>query len=275
MQEIQRMTPKQRHERQTEKYRELIEVTEEVVNGAQKVVEQTRKARGKDVLAELAIPELRKEIGHYCELGDRVIDQARRRVLEAEQVPNAEKIYSIFEPHTDLIKRGKVQTPLEFGHKVFLAESAQGLITQYVVLEGNPCDDQQVEPSLERHKETFGHAPELYGSDRGFFSEKNVKSCKQKGVKVVCIPQRGGQKTPTRAKYEKSPDFKKGQRFRAGIEGRISVLFRGRGMKCCLAEGRKRFELWVGAAVIANNLMRIAALLTKRSSSKRRKRRAA
>ena len=243
MQEIQRLTPKQRHERQTEKYRELIEVTEEVVNSAQKVVEQTRKARGKDVLAELAIPELRKEIGHYCELGDRVIDQARRRVLEAEQVPNAEKIYSIFEPHTDLIKRGKVQTPLEFGHKVFLAESAQGLITQYVVLEGNPGDDQQVEPSLERHKETFGHAPELYGSDRGFFSEKNVKSCKQKGVKVVCIPQRGGQKTPTRAKYEKSPDFKKGQRFRAGIEGRISVLFRGRGMKRCLAAGRERFEV--------------------------------
>jgi transposase, IS5 family len=275
MQEIQRMTPKQRHERQTEKYRELVEVTEEVVNSAQKVVEQTRKARGKDVLAELSIPELRKEIGHYCELGDRVIDQARRRVLEGEQVPNAEKIYSIFEPHTDLIKRGKVQTPLEFGHKVFLAESAQGLITQYVVLEGNPGDDQQVKPSLERHKETFGHAPELYGSDRGFFSEKNVKSCKQRGVKVVCIPQRGGQKTPTRAKYEKSPAFKKGQRFRAGIEGRISVLFRGRGMKRCLAEGRKRFELWVGAAVIANNLMRIAALLTKRSSRKRRKRRAA
>ena len=275
MQEIQRMTPQQRHERQTEKYRELIGVTEEVVNSAQKVVEQTRKARGKDVLAELAIPELRKEIGHYCELGDRVIDQARRRVLEGEQVPNAEKIYSIFEPHTDLIKRGKVQTPLEFGHKVFLAESAQGLITQYQVLEGNPGDDQQVEPSLKRHKETFGHAPELYGSDRGFFSEMNVKSCKRNGVKVVCIPQRGGKKAPARATYEKSPDFKKGQRFRAGIEGRISVLFRGRGMKRCLAEGRERFALWVGAAVLANNLMRIAALLTKRSSRKRRKRRAA
>jgi transposase, IS5 family len=192
-------------------------------------------------------------------------------VLEGEQVPNAEKIYSIFEPHTDLIKRGKVQTPLEFGHKVFLAESAQGLITQYVVLDGNPGDDQQVEPSLERHKETFGHAPELYGSDRGFFSEKNVKSCKQNGVKVVCIPQRGGKKTAKRKAYEKSPAFKKGQRFRAGIEGRISVLFRGRGMKRCLAEGRQRFELCVGAAVLANNLMRIAALLTKRS----RKRKAA
>ena len=271
MQEIQRMTPKQRHEQQTKKYRELIGVTEEVVTNARKVVEQTEKARGKDVAAELAIPGMRKEIEHYCKLGDRVIFQARSRVLEGEQVPNAKKIFSIFEVHTDLIKRGKVQTPLEFGHKVFLAESAQGLITQYEVLEGNPDDEKHVEPSLKHHKKMFGHVPELYGTDRGFFSEKNVKLCKQNGVKVVCIPQCGGQKTAKRKKFEKSPEFKKGQRFRAGIEGTISVLFRGRGMKRCLDEGRKRFELWVGAAVLANNLMRIAALLKKRS----RKRRAA
>ena len=270
MQEIQRMSSKERREGQTKKYRELIGVTEEVVNSAQKVVELTQKTRGKDLVAEMAILELRKEIDHYCELGERVIDQARRRVLQGEQVPNAEKIYSIFEAHTDLIKRGKVQTPLEFGHKVFLAESAQGLITQYEVLEGNPNDEQYVEPSLKRHKEAFGRAPELYGSDRGFFSEQNVKSCKQNGVKVVCIPQCGGKKTAKREAYEKSPVFKAGQRFRAGIEGRISVLFRGRGMKRCLAEGRERFELWVGAAVLANNLMRIAALLTERTRRKRK-----
>jgi IS5 family transposase len=270
MQEIQRMTSTERHQRQTKKYRELIGVTKEVVTSARKVVEQTKKARGKDPAAALAIPGLRKEIEHYCKLGNRVIDQARRRVLEGEQVPNAEKLYSIFEPHTDLIKRGKVQTPMEFGHKVFLAESAQGLITQFEVLEGNPNDGQHVEPSLKRHKKSFGHAPQLYGSDRGFFSEQNVKSCKQGGVKVVCIPQCGGKKTAKREAYEKSPDFKKGQRFRAGIEGRISVLFRGRGMKRCLAEGRKRFELWVGAAVLANNLMRIAALLSERTRRKRK-----
>jgi IS5 family transposase len=270
MQEIQRLTPKERHERQTEKYRQLIGITEEVVTNTRKVLQRTRKARGKDLVADLTIAELRKEIAHYCELGDSVIDQARRRVLQGEQVPNAEKIYSIFETHTDLIKRGKVLTPVEFGHKVFLAESAQGLITQYEVLQGNPGDDQQVEPSLERHKEHFGRAPELYSSDRGFFSETNVKSCKKKGVKVVCIPQRGGKKTVKRKAYEKSPAFKEGQRFRAGIEGRISVLFRGRGMKRCLAEGRQRFEVLVGAAVLANNLMRIAAMLSKRSSRRRR-----
>lgn len=163
-----------------------------------------------------------------------------------------------------------MQTPIEFGHKVFLAESAQGLITQYDVLDGNPVDEQHVVPSLERHKQAFGHAPELYGSDRGFFSEQNVTSCKQDGVKVVCIPQRGGAKAPEREAYEKSAEFKDGQRFRAGIEGRISVLFRGRGMKRCLAEGRERFELWVAAAVLTNNLMRIAAMLTHRSSRKRK-----
>ena len=87
--------------------------------------------RGKDPLTALNIKALREEIAYYCALGARVIDQARRRVLDGEQVPTSEKIYSIFEPHTDLIKRGKVRTPVEFGHKVFLAESAKGLITQY------------------------------------------------------------------------------------------------------------------------------------------------
>ena len=101
-------------------------------------------------------------------------------------------------------------------------------------------------------------------------SERNVTSCKQQGVKVVCIPQRGGTKTPEREAYEKTREFKDGQRFRAGIEGRISVLFRGRGMKRCLAEGRERFELWVAAAVLANNLMKIAALLTDRSLRRRK-----
>jgi len=270
MQEIQRMTARQRQDQQTATYRELIGIAEEVIASARTALRQTRKARGKDMITDLAIAETRKEIEHFCGLGDRVTDQSRRRVLNGEQVPTAEKLYSIFEPHTDLIKRGKVQSPIEFGHKVFLAESARGLITQYDVLDGNPIDEQHVVISLVRHRQTFGDVPKLYGSDRGFFSEKNVMSCKQQGVKVVCIPQRGGTKAPEREAYEKSREFKDGQRFRAGIEGRISVLFRGRGMKRCLAEGRERFELWVAAAVLANNLMKIAALLADRSSRRRK-----
>ena|ERR1700678_3877076 len=127
---------------------------------------------------------------------------------EGEQVPNAEKIYSIFEPHTDLIKRGKVRTPVEFGHKVFLAESAKGLITQYEVLKGNPSDEVHVAPSLKCHRRAFRRAPELYGADRGFFSEQNVTACVQGAIKTVCIPQRGGSKTPQRQAYERSAAFK-------------------------------------------------------------------
>jgi hypothetical protein len=112
--------------------------------------------RGREILTEMAIAELRGQIEHFCGLGDRVIDQTRRRVLFGEQVATAEKIYSIFEPHTDLIKRGKVRTPVEFGHKVFLAESAKGLVTQYQVLKGNPPDEVHVASSLQRHRQVFG-----------------------------------------------------------------------------------------------------------------------
>lgn len=270
MQQIQRMTPKQRQEQQTKKYRELIGITEEVVSGARSALQRSRKAKSKDLATDLVSSELRKQIEHFCQLGERVINQTRRRVLEGEQVSAAEKVYSIFEPHTDLIKRGKIDTPVEFGHKVFLAESVHGLITQYEVLDGNPGDDEQIEPSLQRHRATFGRVPELYSGDRGFYSAHQVQACEQDGIKMVSIPQRGGKKTPQREAYEKSPAFKQGQRFRAGIEGRISVLFRGRGMKRCFAQGRVRFELLVGAAVLANNLLRIATLLMEQSSRPRR-----
>ena len=268
MQEIQRMTARQRHDRQQDKYRQLIGITQQVVHNARGILEKTKDQCGLDLMDDLVIGELRRKIDHYCQLGDRVIYQSWRRVLQGEQVPTDEKIYSIFETHTDLIKRGKVQKPIEFGHKIFLAESARGLITQYRVLEGNPSDHVHVKPSLERHQETFGLAPAWYSSDRGFFSDENIKACRD--VKLVCIPQRGGKRTAPQQALEKSPEFKKGQRFRAGIEGRISVLFRGRGMKRCLAEGRDRFEVLVGAAVLTNNLMTIAHLLNQKQKRLRR-----
>jgi transposase, IS5 family len=261
MQQIQRMTTQQRQSQMVPQYRRLIRVTQRVVSNARRVLKQTQNARGKTLLDDVAIEALRKDIEHYCQLGDRVLDQTRRRVLEGQQVPSDQKLYSIFESHTDLIKRGKTQKPIEFGHKVFLAESARGLITQYRVLEGNPADEHHVASSLQQHQQAFGRAPEVYGADRGFYSPNNLATCQQAGVALISIPQRGGKKTPERQAIEKSPAFKKGQRFRAGIEGRISVLFRGRGMKRCLAEGRQRFELFVGAAVLANNLLRIAQLL--------------
>jgi transposase, IS5 family len=271
MQEIHRMSSRPRQ--QTNKYRELIRTAEQVAENARNVLKKTEQVRCLDMMSDIKVQALRSQIDHYCRLGDRVTDQASRRILKGEQVPNEEKIFSIFEPHTDLIKRGKAQKPIEFGHKVFIAESARGLITQYRVLRGNPQDQAHVKPSLEHHKTMFGDAPEIYSADRGFFSQNNAGECKDAGVVVVCIPQRGGKRSPEQQAHEKSPAFKKGQRFRAGIEGRISVLFRGRGMKRCLAEGREHFELLVGAAVLANNLLVIARLLIEKQ--KRHRRRAA
>jgi len=111
----------------------------------------------------------------------------------------------------------------------------------------------------------FRRAPELYGADRGFFSEQNVTACVQGAVNTACIPQRGGSKTPQRQVYE---------RWRVQTRPTLSRRHRGahlgadarRGMKRCRAEGAERFALFVGAAVLANNLMIVAALLTKRSS---------
>lgn len=272
MQALQRMTAAQRSQQQQPTYRELIRITEQVVNNARQVVEKAKAAAGADLIASVGIDSLRKEITGYCQLADRAIDQCRRRVLQGETVPAEEKIYSIFESHTHMIKRGKALKPVEFGHKVFLAESAQGLITDYQVLDGNPADSTHVPSSLDRHQQTFGIPPELYAGDRGFFSAENVQACEKAGVIHVSIPQRGGHKTAEQDAVERSPAFKKGQRFRAGIEGRISVLFRGRGMKRCPFKGRQRFELLVGAAVLANNLMRIADLLnnTRKTSARPR-----
>ena len=270
MREIERITAQQRHEQQEPKYRELLRITGQVVQNARQVVEKTQGISGVDLVDGLAIDQLRHQITYYRGLGDRVIDQTRRRVIEGERVPNEQKVYSIFEFHTDLIKRGKARKPVEFGHKVFLAESARGLITDYQVLEGNPADTVHVRASLERHQQIFQHSPDLYAGDRGFYSADNVDACQQDGVSQVCIPQRGGKKTAEREAFEHSPAFKKGQRFRVGIEGRISVLFRGRGMKRCLAKGRQRFEVLVGAAVLANNLMRIAELWKDSKPARRR-----
>lgn len=257
MQQLQRMTAQERSQNQVRKYRELIGIVERTLVDGEGLVAKARKAlaRQKRPLPKAAtaqIEKLSKELEEYCQRGRQVVDQSRRRVLEGEQVPSDKKLYSVFEPHTDLIKRGKAQKPVEFGRKVLLAESGNGLITDYRILVGNPGDGSHVSASLDRHRKMFECVPELYASDRGFFSADNVKACEEARVKHVCIPHKGGGRSDEQAAKERTKDFKQGQRFRAGIEGRISVLFRGRGMKRCLSKGSVGFEVLVGAAVLTN-----------------------
>jgi transposase, IS5 family len=268
MLEISRLSRAERARQQRRPYRDLLGVTAGVVATARAAVATARTTPPADPLAAV-VSGLCDEIEHFCGLTDRVLTQTRRRVLDGEQVPVAEKVFSIFEPHTDLIKRGKTHRPVEFGHKVFLAESRCGLITDYRVLTGNPLDEGHVASSLTLHEATFGHVPALYAADRGFYTAANVQALTDAGVVTECVPQRGGRKTPERTAYEKTRAFKRGQRFRAGIEGRISVLLRGRGMRRCPLTGRDRFEVFVGAAVLANNLLRIAALVPQPARRRR------
>ena len=215
MQALERMSARERHTQQEPQYRQLLRITEQVLANARQVVQKTARVKGVDVTTGASIEHLRQQITEFCKLGDRVVDQTRRRVLHQEQVPAEEKVYSIFEPHTDLIKRGKARKPVEFGHKVFLAESAQGLITDYQVLEGNPADTTQVRASLERHQQLFQGAPDLYAADRGFYSAENEKQCREAGVRQVCIPQCGGQKTGAASPGEQ-PAVQKGPAFPRG-----------------------------------------------------------
>jgi len=138
-----------------------------------------------------------------------------------------------------------------------------------IVQPGNPST------TIDKRKIAGGSVPEVFATDRGFDNAGNQKICSKARIGCASIPQRGGKKTAERQAFEKSPDFKKAQRFRAGIEGRISVLFRGRGMKRCLARGKERFRAFIGVAVLANNLMKIAELLIRRDSKKKPRSRAA
>lgn len=182
-----------------------------------------------------------------------VLNQTRRRVIDGESVPAAEKLVSIFEPHTDIIRRGKPTKDTEFGHKVWLGEVEGGFVSQYTILNGNPADDAQWQPTLERHIQQFNHPPWQASADRGVHSADNEVYATKLGVKRVILPK-PGRKSDTRRKYERERWFRRGRRFHAGVEGRISVIKRKYGLGRCRNRGRAGFECWVGWGIIANNL---------------------
>ncbi|MCB0164243.1 MAG: ISNCY family transposase [Anaerolineae bacterium] len=187
-----------------------------------------------------------------------VIDQATRRVMNGEKVPATDKIVSIFEPHTDIICRNKANKPVEYGHKVWLDEVDGGIVTDFRVLDGNPCDETQWQPALDHHLQQFGRPPDQASADRGVHSADNEHFAQKLGVKRIVLPK-PGYKSQQRKHHEKSPWFKQGRRWHNGIEGRISVLKRKYGMDCCLYHGHDGFQRWVGWAVIANNCQIIAS----------------
>ncbi len=215
------------------------------------------------------VQRLHRQLGEWMLLMEQVIDQAERRILQEQTVAAADKIVSLFEPHTQIIQRGKAPPhETEFGHKVNFAEVEHGLISDWQVIAlGNPPDEHLLPPLLHQHCRRFGHAPEVLAGDRGVFSPTNEKLAHRLGVKKIALPQRG-HRTAQRKKHEKQIWFKKGQRFRNGIEGRISVVKRTVQLRRCPNHGFDGFERWVGWGILVANLVVIARTLHRRRPRK-------
>jgi transposase, IS5 family len=190
---------------------------------------------------------------HYLPLVEKVITQSQARIFQA-QTRHPDKILSLFEPHSVVIRKGKAHKPNEFGRLVRIDEVEQGFVSNYAVAPGNLCDQQQWTPALQAHVELFGQAPRLATADRGFWNSANEKAAAQLGVKQVVLPA-CGRLSPSRAARQKQRWFRRGQGWRAGIEARVSTLKHCFGMQRALYKGEIGFERHVGWCIIAHNLV--------------------
>ena len=201
----------------------------------------------------------------YLPLVDRAVAQAARRVLRGEAVPAAEKLLSLFEPHAQVIRRHKAGKPVEFGRKVLLDEVEGGIVSRYEVLRDVGLEHPHLPASLAAHQRRFGRAPDLLAGDRGLASPANEALARAAGVKRVVLPATG-RVPPERQRHERQRWFRRGARFRAGIEGRVNVLRRDYGLQRCRDHGADGLERWVGWAVVAHNLAKIAQTVAARQA---------
>jgi IS5 family transposase len=186
-----------------------------------------------------------------------MVSQTTRRVLQGESVPAPEKIVSLFEPHTQILQRHKPGKAVEFGRKLWLDEVEGGLISRYALLPNAGADAPYLADSLRGHRARFGKAPWLVAGDRGVATPDNEALATKEGVKRVVLPRKG-KLSAQRQRYERQRWFRQGFRFRAGIEGRISVLRRRFGLGRCLEHGEAGMGRWVGWGIVTANLAKIA-----------------
>jgi IS5 family transposase len=241
-------------EAQRTAYATLTQITRLVVRQATRVQEALT---GLGAAVTGSTRRVRQQLDELVPLVRRVIDQAERRVLQGEQVPAGEKVVSLHEPTAAIIPRHKPGQPVAFGRKLWLGEAEGGIITDYQVLEGAPPDAGKVAGTLARHRRQFGRAPRLLTGDRGCATAAVRCEATAGGVLRVALPQTG---PPSAASQQRERErwFQRGYRWRAGIEGRISVLKRSYGLARCPEHGSDGMERWVGWGVLTANLVTIA-----------------
>ena len=230
-------------------YRKLLEATSRVV-GQAKQFSATVTGKAKQQLDEM-IPRVQQ-----------VMKQARARVLDGNTRAD-NKILSMFEPDTEVIRKGKASKPTEFGKMVKIQEAENQIVTHFEVFDRRPSDSDLLTPSIEKHQELLDRFPDLVAADAGFFSAANEAAARKLGVKQVAVPSRST-KSEKRKQEQKKPWFKKAQKWRTGCEGRISVLKRRHGLNRSRYRGTPGMNRWVGLGVMADNIINIGIHLASK-----------
>jgi IS5 family transposase len=247
-------------------YRQLMATTRAVVRDATTMVHRiNQRLRTASGSVATTLRQARQHLQHMQPLVTRILDQTRARLLGGDtHVP--EKVLSVFEPHTEAIRKGKIAKPTEFGKLVTIQESEHQIITAYQVHDRRPPDMTLWTPALDRHIAIFNRPPDIAAADRGFGSTANEDAAIARGVRRVILP-RTGRKTLARRAHERQRWFRRGQRWRVGCEGRISVIKRRHGLRRCRYRGTDGTVRWVGLGVIANNLRSTAAFVKARATA--------
>jgi IS5 family transposase len=247
-------------------YRRLMATTRAVLRDTATMVRRLgQRVRTTSPQVQPTLQRAQAQLQEMRPLVQRVVDQTRARVMGGDtHVPD--KVLSLFEPHTATIRKGKIAKPNEFGNLVTIQEAEHQIITAYEVHETRPADVTLWTHALDRHQTIFGRAPDLAAGDRGFSSAANEQNATERGVRRVVLPRRGP-KSPARRAYERQRWFRRGQRWRVGCEGRISVLKRRHGLRRCRYHGVDGMHRWVGFGVIADNLMNIATFAKARAAA--------
>ena len=247
-------------------YRRLMATTRAVLRDSATMVRRlSQRVRTARRQVRLILEPAQEHLQAMRPLVQRVVDQTRARLLGGNtHVPD--KVLSIFEPHTETIRKGKIAKPNEFGKLVTIQESEHQIITVYDVHAKRPADVTLWTAALDRHQVIFGRAPDLAAGDRGFSSATNERAATDRGIRRVVLPRRGP-KSPARRAYERQRWFRRGQRWRVGCEGRISVLQCRHGLNRCRYHGHDGMHRWVGLGVIANNLVNTATFSSARATA--------
>ena len=255
----------QSQEKLKRNYRQLLESTSRVVGQARQFSKEIADGikRSKDTVKQLALEGLRQEIDTMIPRVKQVMKQTRARIFRGDTRSDG-KIFSLFEPSTEIIRKGKAAKPNEFGKMVKLQEAENQIIIDYEVYDRRPNDADLLVPAIEAHQAKLGRTPHLVAADAAFYSDKNEKAAKAKGVKRVCVPSRST-KSAERKREQKKRWFRQGQKWRTGSEGRVSVTKRRHGLNRCRYKGDDGMKRWVGFGVIADNLINIGGTLAKRS----------